>query len=441
MMARRFVFLGLVAMLLGSVLRAAAAQEPAPAADTLGLGDLQDAAVGRDPRGRQLDLLASQSELRLKAIRSEWLPRFDATAYAQYQSEVISIPFDLPGGVEPFTPHKDTYDAHLGVRQPLYDPTLGARRSVESAQLAESQAGVRSTLFGLRQSVAESYFAALLLQAQGAELEAGLTDLEAQLRVARDRVAAGDALPSETATLEAELLRRRQSLAEVVANRGAALAVLSDLTGRTVRERDALGLPDLASEVADARAALASVRERPEYVRFARTRETLDQRGAEIARRNWPRISAVGRAGVGRPGLNPLSDEFGSYWLAGVQLEWSPWDWGRSRLERQALAIQQQIVATEEAAFTESLRRSAVRDLAAIDRLAETLDADSAIITLRERVLDETRLRFSEGVVTSEDFVERETDLLAARLARATHRVELAEARARFLTLVGIEVP
>ena len=439
MMRRPLLSLGLVAALLG-VTHRAAAQEP-QSTDTLRLGDLQDAAVGRDPRGRQLDLLASQSAMRLEAIRREWRPQFDVTAYARYQSEVASIPFDLPGDVEPFTPPKDTYDAHLGVRQPLYEPTLGPRRSVESAQLAESQARVRTTLFSLRESVAESYFMALLLQAQGAELEAGLTELEAQLRVARGRVEAGEALPSETATLEAELVRRRQSLAEVAADRGAALGVLSDLTGRPVREQDALGLPDLEQKVSAARAGLASVRERPEYAEFARTREALDRRAAEIGRRNWPRLSAVGRAGVGRPGLNPLGDEFASYWLVGVQLDWSPWYWGRSGLERQSLDIQQQIVATEEAAFTERVRRGTVRDLAAIDRLAESLDADSAIIALRERVLDEARLRFSEGVITSDDFVDRETDLLSARLTRAAHRVELAQARAHFLTLVGIEVP
>ena len=417
---------------------AGAQQTPAP--DTLRLGGLQDAAVRRDPRGRQLDLLASQSALRLRSIRSEWLPRLEATARAQYQSDVASIPFDLPGGAEPFTPPKDTYDASIGVRQPLYDPTLGARRSVESAQLAESQSRVRSTLFTLRQTVADAYFTVLLLEAHGAELDAGVTDLEAQLRLARERVSAGDALRSETATLEAELLRRRQSLAELVADRGATLAILGDLTGRTVTEADALEVPDLAAEVAEARRE-REARHRPEYVQFARTRETIDRRSSEIERRNWPRLSAVGRAGAGRPGLNPLGDEFKGYWLAGVQLEWSPWDWGRTRLEREALSIQQEIVATEEAAFAEGIRRGVVRDLAAIDRLEDALEADSAIVALREKVLDEIRLRFSEGVVTSAEFVDRETDLLAARLAHATHRVELAHARARFLTLVGLEVP
>jgi hypothetical protein len=42
--------------------------------------------------------------------------------------------------------------------------------------------------------------------------------------------------------------------------------------------------------------------------------------------------------------------------------------------------------------------------------------------------------------VTSAEYVDRETDALNARLARATHRVELERARARFLTFTGLEV-
>lgn len=104
------------------------------------------------------------------------------------------------------------------------------------------------------------------------------------------------------------------------------------------------------------------------------------------------------------------------------------------------MELQRQIVDTDEAAFTESIRRGVATDLAAIDRLEGTLGADDSIITLRERVLRETRLRFGEGVITSAEYVDRQTDVLTARLTRATHRVELARARARFLTLAGAEV-
>jgi outer membrane protein TolC len=65
---------------------------------------------------------------------------------------------------------------------------------------------------------------------------------------------------------------------------------------------------------------------------------------------------------------------------------------------------------------------------------------DEAIIALRERVAAETRIRFREGVVTGAEYVDRETDVLSARIARAGHRADLAQSRARVLTTMGIEV-
>ncbi|HET7552577.1 MAG TPA: TolC family protein [Gemmatimonadaceae bacterium] len=418
----------------------ARAQRAAPPRDTLTLAALQAAAVQHDPRARQLDLLASRSALREKTLNAERLPALGLAAQGQYQSDVPEIPLAFPGGVTPPLPPHDSYDAHLEAREPLYDPSRGARRGVERATLAESQARVRTALYQLRQEVSDAYFTALLLRAQRAELETAVADLEARLRQARDRVREGSALPSEQATLEAELLRTRQSLAELDANRGAALDVLGDLTGRTIGGSDSLALPDLADEVARARGSLDSLRARPEYEQFARTRDLLERQQSSVAAQNQPRVSAFGRAGYGRPALNPLGTEFDEYWLAGVRVEWSPFDWGSTGRQQEELALQRQIVATEESAFTERIRRGVASDLATVDRLERTLAADDTIIALRERVLDETRIRFNEGVVTSAEYVDRETDALNARLARASHRVELERARARFLTLTGVEV-
>src|SRR6185437_4726949 len=410
------------------------------ARDSLRLDDLQNRAVQHDPRTRQLDLLTSQSALRLQDIDASQLPVISANADGQYQSQVVTLPLRLPNGLSfPVPPH-DTYDAHVGAQQPIYDPTVRARRGVERAQLAASQAAVQTSTFALRQNVNDAYFSALLQQAQYAEQESAITDLEARRKVAASRVAQGAALRSETEMLDAELLRRRQAATQLAAGRDAALVVLGDLTGQQIPAADALVLPDLSAAVARVRQDVDTLRARPEYEQFARSRDVLAQQQTSLGAADLPRVSAFGRAGYGRPGLNPLAQAFSNYWLAGVQVEWTPWNWGATRRDREVLELQRQIVATNEAAFDRSVQRSIAREVASIDQLAQTLADDDTIVALRENILRETGFRFSEGVVTSADYVDRETDLLDARLSRATHRVQLAQARANFLTSLGLGV-
>lgn len=409
-------------------------------ADTLRLGALYDAALAADPRSRERALLRSQSALRLRNLDTERLPSLTAQGQAQYQSDVPTIPIRLPNGQGlPGIPH-DTYDAHLSAQESLFDPTLGARHAVERAQLAASEAGVRTTLYGVRQQVDESFFAAALLQARGSELAAAITGLEAQLRTVQARVQAGAALAGDAATIEAELLRRRQDEAELRANRSAALAVLSDLTGRPINEGDVLDLPNLSARVAQARATTDTLHRRPEYDQFALSRELLARQADVTTAQTRPRLSAFGRLGYGRPGLDFLSDQFDSYWLAGVQVQWSPWNWGRTTRERQTIEIQQQIVSTQQAAFTRTIRRATAQQLATIDRLHAALATDDRIVALRDRIQRETQARFDEGVVTAADYIARRSDALDARLTRDTHRVQLAEASARYLTTLGMEI-
>jgi outer membrane protein TolC len=290
--------------------------------------------------------------------------------------------------------------------------------------------------YALRGEVDEAFFTAALMQARSGELGAVIADLEAQLRVAQSRVREGSALPSEAALLEAELLRRRQDQQELAVQRGAALAVLSTLSGRSIRLADTLALPDLAPVVAGARG--GDERARPEYEQFARMRERLAAQSMVLNAQTKPRVVAYGRSGYGKPGLNFLNTGFQGYWLAGVQVQWAPWTWGVTDRDREALAIQQEIVAADEAAFAAANRRVVERQLADVARLEAALRTDADIISLRERIERETRRRFEEAVVTAAEYVDRRNDVLAARMARATHEVELSQARARYLTTIGV---
>jgi len=399
-------------------------------ADTLTLATLHALAERSDPRATQAALLTRQSELRTETLRRERLPALSALALGQYLSDVTSV----PGAPFP-APLQQQYDAYLAARHTLYDPSRGRRDALERAQLAENQAGLRGTLWQQRLAVNEAYFAVLLRQAQGAALEAVIAELRERRALARTRIEAGAALASEGALLDAELERRGQMLREVVADAQASRAILSELTGLAITPDAVFALPVVTAD------ALPAVdRSRPEFTQFAAGRAALDAQRDVLAAQRLPRVALVGRAGYGRPGLNQLGREFDSYYVAGLQVEWSPWDWGAARRAREVQSLQAQVVESHEAAFASALERAAVRDGARIAALADALEADDRIVTLRESVLAESRLRHDEGDITTADYVARLTEALTARLDRETRRVQLAEARARYLTTIGREV-
>jgi outer membrane protein TolC len=413
-----------------------------PSADhePLQLAALQRQARDADARTREIELLAQQTDLRLRSIDVERLPSVSALGQSQYQSDVPHAPFNGPDGQPVFAAPKFTYDASLRVDQRLYDAAIQPRRELARADLAESQARVRTALFALRQEVNEAFFTAALLQEQLGALTATLDDLAARLREMDTRVREGAALPGDAAAIEASLLQQRQQADALRSSRGAALARLSVLTGRPIDADAVIALPEIAERVSLARQALAAGRTRPEYEQFDRARDRVTRQQAVETAADRPQVSAFGRGGYGRPGLNFASDRPEGYALAGVQLQWKAWNWGTSDRARDVLALQQTIVSAEEAAFTSSLRRAVQADLAAIDHLEASLPTDDRIVSLRESIDRSARVRLGEGVITASEYLDRRTEWLTAQFERARHRVELAQARARVLTTLGLEV-
>ena len=399
------------------------------AQDTLTLGTLHRLAESADARAAQGRLIAEQSALRTETLRRERLPALGVAASGTYLSDVPS----LPGGAG-LGPLNQQFDSYVTARATLFDPSRGARSTVEEAQLAEAQAGVRSALWQQRAQVNDAFFGILLRQAQQRALQAAIADLTERRRVAQARVQGGAALASETALLDAEIARRDQLLVEARSDEAALRVVLASLTGRAVEGSTVLALPTAEPELPDVG------RDRPEFAQYATTRELLARRDDVIGAQQLPRIALVGRSGYGRPGLNALGREFDSYYTVGVQLEWTPFNWGATAREREVQQLQARIVETYEQHFSEALARVVANERARITALESGLVSDSTIIALRAQVLGETRLRYDEGEVSAADYVLRLTESLNATLDRDIRSVRLAEARARYLTTIGREV-
>jgi outer membrane protein TolC len=423
-----------------AVLALALVGRTAGAQDTLSVGRLQEAALRGDPRANQRALLRAATDLRLSVITADRLPRLELNGQATHQSDVTRPTFGVPGVTVPDFP-KDRWQTTLDVEQRLYDGgEVARRRELEEARHAESQAELDVALYELRSDVNSAFFSAFLFEKRSAEYDALVADLDARLAAVRARVDAGTALGRDAAQIEAERLRAGLQRDEARASRRAALAILADLAGEPIDTAAVLVLPSDEPErtqPADL-ATVASLRRRPEFDQLRRSRARLEREVAYTSVENRPKLLAFGQAGVGLPGLDQFRTSSDAFWQAGIKVEWRPWTWRSAGLKAAAYRLQQAVVSTEEQALGRRLARAVATDLEDIGRLKAALADDERIVTLRTEVERQARAQYDEGAITTPDYVETRTDVLEARLTLERHRVELAQARSRYLTTLGI---
>ncbi len=412
----------------------------ATAQDTLSVERLQEAAVKSDPRSKQRGLLRQATDLRLAVIGAERLPQFEFNGQGTHQSDVTRPTFNVPNFAVPEFP-KDRWQTTLDVEQQIYDGgEVSRRRELEEARHAESEAALDVSLYALRSEVNSAFFSAFLLEKRAAEYEALVTDLDARLAAVRARVEAGTALSKDAAEIEAERMRASLQRDEAQASRRASLAILADLVGHPIDTTTVLALPTEEPERTQPAAldTIAALRRRPEFDQFLRSRARLDREIAYASVENRPRVYAFGQAGVGLPGLDQFRTSSDAFWQAGVKVEWRPWTWRSASRTSAAYQLEQDVVATEEKALGRKLARAVATNLEDIGRLKAALADDERIVALRIEVERQARAQYDEGAITTPDYVETRTDVLEARLTLDRHRVELAQARANYLTTLGI---
>lgn len=417
-----------------------ALQAPAlQAQTTLSLSQLHADAIARDARSQTPALLRSASALRDRVITTDRIAQPQLHAQATHQSDVTEIPIRIPGSSIPSPPYS-RYQLTLDLDQPLYDAgAVASRRAVERGRLGEAESDVAQQLYKLRFEVNAAVFSALLQQEQLEALDATRAQLDQRMREVSARVREGSALARDTSALRAEQLRIEEARADVSSRHRTALRVLANLTGRAFDPDVRLEVPD----VPEVPAAGPSVFEkfRPEFARFDATRNRLELEARAAAVDARPRVSAFVQAGVGQPGLNQLRPDTDAFYLAGIRAIWRPLARHDAQRRSEQARLQQRVTDLEERAFAETLERATIADREEISTLESARGRDLALIAVREDIERVARVEFEEGAAPASVWVTAQSDLLAARIAARRHLVELAYARARLLTTLGVPLP
>ena len=309
---------------------------------TLTLDECQDLLNINYPLIQQISLLEKQNESALEALQAEKLPRLFLEGFATYQSDVIEIP--IPNsGVEP--PNKDQYKASLTLNQLIYNGGLiDANAELKTAGLKKQQKQVEVSMYQLKKEVNRLYFSILLTIEKNRLLEAKRNQIESKLVELRSGIKNGVIIPSSDKVLEAELLKINQQFAETVANKKILVNTLSSLIGRELGKEVSFQLPELSYNI-------DNHINRPELELFALQKEEINSSETILSKQNAPQLFGFATGGYGNPGLDPLTNYFQAFYIAGVKLSWNVFDWNINKKKREALAINKDIVDNEAQIF------------------------------------------------------------------------------------------
>lgn len=399
--------------------------------NVLQLQDCYEKMMVNYPLANRSEVYSAQSELKIQNIKTGWLPNASLNAQATYQSDAISINMSTPTGGFGFEGEKDQYKATVDINQLIYDwGRIKAAKQLENAGLQVNQQANNVELNKIKQQVNTFYFAILTLQKNEELLSVMLKDLEAKEQTVASGVKNGVLLNSDLSAIKAEKLKVKQSITELHLQQYAAIDILAELTGMEIRYDVVLEIPNYTIDD-------QTNYSRPELVLFDYEKEQLELTSKVISKQTKPTFFAFSQLGYGKPGLNMVSDEFDSYYYVGLGLKWNFWDWNKTKREKQIVALNKNLITSQENTFTKQLNIALQNEKSRMKSLEESIITDLEIIKLREEVTESARVKLANGTITSSDYISELTAETKAKLNYETNKIKLVQSKVNYLYIKG----
>ncbi len=399
--------------------------------DTLTLAFCRQRAVEVYPLVRQRQLNREVSSVKNQNTDKNYLPRFTVNAKATYQSDVPTVPLEVPG-VTIVPPDKSVYDVQLQLDQLIWDGGMTReQKKLEQAELEINQQQIEVELYKVKERVNGLFYKILMYRKNREELEINRQKVAEKLKEIESGIKNGMLLQSDADVLQAQILEIDQGITQINSELSGTYAMLSELLQIQVDETAVLPLPDPVIDFSN------FINLRPEYLLMNLQQNKLELSKKLIGSNYMPKFSGFAKLGYGKPGLNVLSSDFEPYYLLGVGLKWNIINWNKQKNQKKLLDFQKGIVDVQKEVFDKNLKIQLRDDMAQIDKYTKLIEKDREIIRLREKIAETASSQLTNGVITSTQYLEELNKTTKARLNMETHQIGLSLAKVNYLKTIG----
>lgn len=395
-------------------------------AQTLKEVDLQTCyakAIENYPLIRQYNLISKTKDLNISNASKAYLPQVVFNGQATYQSDVTKIDIQIPGfpSFEALT--KDQYKIFAEVSQAIYDGGAVSKQkeSIEAGQEVEKLKN-DVEIYKIKERVQQMYFGVLLLKAQIKQTEALRKDLESQKDKLKAALENGTAYRANLDAIDAELLKLDQRTIEMNSGIDAFVKMLSQFTALQLNSETTFIQPtDFAEN--------GLVIKRPELSLFDYQTLLIDKNLALNLTRNRPRLSAFLQGGYGKPGLNALKNEFQTYYIGGLRLQWNLSGLYNLSNDRNLSVLNKSLIQNQKDAFVFNTTLQTQQQSEDISKLKKLIKIDEDLIKLRTNIKKTSSVQLENGVITASDFIKEWSAEDQAKQTKLLHEIQLLSAQ------------
>lgn len=389
----------------------------------------QELAREHYPEVKQYDLIRLTEQYDLSNAARAWLPQLSLSAQATWQNEVPEFPEALSGmlsraGVTIPGLKKDQYKVGLELNQTIWDGgKSNADKRLARTEAAEQRAMTDVDLYTLKKRVNELYFGILLLEEKLSQTYRTIALLESNLDKMRSLVTNGTALASDADAVEAELLTARQQATQIEASRTSYRKMLELFIGEPLQEN--LLRPEF-EEMATTELT------RPELVLFDAKKNRLAAQEALIKSSTRPKFGFFAQGYYGYPSMDYFASMMSNEWrwnlLTGIRMSWNFGAYYTKKNSLNKLRTAQQSIDLQRDVFRFETNLQVSQETEDIARLRKTIANDARIVSLRQSVREAAESKLRNGIIDTNDLLQKITDEAAARSAQSVHEIELLKA-------------
>ncbi|GAB1444748.1 TolC family protein [Flammeovirgaceae bacterium] len=383
------------------------------------------------PLIKQKQLIEQSKEYSIANIRSRSLPQISINTQATYQSDVTQPPIAAPGfDIEPLS--KDQYKFYGEVSQSLYDggAIKGQKLLTETNARIDDQK-LEVELYKIKERINQLFFEILLVDEQIAQIRLLQNDLERNITRVESAVRYGIAYKMSIDLLRAEYLKATQRTIETQSMRQTYVAMLGyfinlPLDDNTVLEKPVVLLFEDQPTLT-----------RPELTLFNYQSELLGAQYELGKTKTLPRVGLFLQGGYGKPALNMLKNEFDTYYLGGVRLNWSLSGFYNTKRDEQIRDLNLQQVSAQKETFEFNTTLLSTQQKQELDKLKKLIVVDEQIIELRSRIKRTAEAQQENGVITTNDFLRELNAEDQAKQNQLLHKTQLLMALYAYKNTIG----